>query len=1134
MLVCDYCDHRNAPDSRFCAQCGARLVAATERRDERKLISVLFADLVGFTGRAELMDVEDVQAMLDPYYRLVREQLEQRGGVVEKFIGDAVVAVFGVPVSHEDDAERAVRAALAIREALAAFNERDPALDLHVRVGVTTGEALVAVDVSPHTGETFASGDVVNTAARLQSAAPVDGVLAGDATYRATLQEIEYDAAAPVVAKGKVAPIACWTALRPRSRVGARRQRRDVTPLIDRQDERRTMLTAFERAVHGRSVQTLTLVGDPGIGKSRLVGELFRHIDTRAELIRWREGRSPPYGRGMTFSALGEIVKAEAGLLESHALDAAASKLADAVAAVVADRDEAGWVERHLRTLVGLDAGGALFDDRRAEAFAAWRRFIERLAEHRPTVLVFEDVHWADDALVDFIEHLDAWAADIPLLVLCTARPELLERRPGWARTASSDGVIHLTPLSEPETQELLVSLLGDAGLPARTRTALLARAEGNPLYAQELVRMLVDRGILVERDGVWVLEHTGDLPVPASVLGIITARLDAVPVEDRAVLQAAAVVGRAFWLDAVASVANRSRADVDAALGRLEQRHLIRRRPESLVADDAEYLFEHGLIRDVAYHSIVRPRRSEKHARAAVWLASLTGDARDRADTIAHHWLTALENAEAARQPTGDLRAAASDALHAAAERAGSLHAHAAAAELWARALQLCDPADPRRPRLLLAYGTALAIADEPADAVLADAARALLDAGDRAGAAEAESTRAWLHSLAGTSAAARACDDIALELVGDAPDSQAKALILTRAAAHVMFRQERQDEALGLLREAISIARRQGLREIEAEALQFVGMARLDAGEEEGVRDIQTALAVATELNSAVSLSCYGNLADMHRYLGGLSESAELHRDGERAASRFGIPVQVRRFRAGRGCDLYYEGDWDGALARIDEYLAAVERGSPHRMAGELLVYRGRIRLARGDAAGALGDARAALEFARRTAEPFDLLPTLAFHARATMATAPEQARASVAELVAALAAGQPFWGAWAISDALPVLGRDAGLARVLEQARPRTRWYDAAGAVLDGDFARAADLYAAIGSRPEEAVARLGAARREAAAGNDAAARRQLDLAGGFLSGVGARGLLDDACPTASAPATPAAAPSPRSDR
>jgi hypothetical protein len=825
-------------------------------------------------------------------------------------------------------------------------------------------------------------------------------------------------------------------------------------------------------------------------------------------------------------------------MLESHDLDAASSKLADAVGAVIDDRDEAGWVERHLRALVGLDASATLFGDRRAEAFTAWRRFIGRLAEDRPTILVFEDLHWADDALLDFIEHLVAWGADLPLLVVCTARPELLDRRPGWS--SLDQPVVALAPLSEPQTNDLLAALLGEQRLPAETRRALVRGAEGNPLYAQELVRMLVDRGLLVERDGAWVLLQTEDFPVPDTVVGIIGARLDAVPAEDRRIIQAAAVVGRTFWVGSVATVADADAAMVEDALARLERRHLVRRRHESSVAGDVEYHFEHALVRDVAYRSIVRPLRARQHRLTGQWLASITGEPRDRADGIAHHYLTALENAEAARLPVAELRTAASDALRTAAERASSLHAHAVAAGHWRRALELCEPSDPRRPRLLLAYGTALAIADEPADAVLEDAARELLAAGDRHAAAEAQSTRAWLESLAGSTAPACAHDDIALELIGDAPDSQIKALILSRAAAHMMFMPGRQAEALGLMQDAIGIARRQGLREMEAEALQFVGLARLDAGDGAGVRDIETALAVATELSSPVCLSCYGNLADMRRYEGALSESAALHRDGERAAVRFGIPIQVRRFRAGRGCDRYYSGDWDGALADIDEYLDAVETGSPHRMAGEARLHRGRIRLARGDHDGALDDARAALAFGRRTTEPYDLLPALAFFARVAAQTRAPDAPAVVAELVERLAAGQPFWACWALPEVVPALGAGTGrdaLARLLADARPRTRWHDALGAELAGDFAAAADLYAAIGSRPDEAVARLHAADAAATAGDVVAARRELAAATGFFRAVGARVHLRPAGAIANAlpgGPTPAEAPSRRSAR
>jgi class 3 adenylate cyclase/tetratricopeptide (TPR) repeat protein len=1115
--LCSNCHHPNPPGSRFCAGCGAALGDAGDRREERKVITVLFADLVGFTSRAEGMDVEDVRGMLAPYHTLVRQQLEQRRGTVEKFIGDAVMAVFGAPTAHEDDPERAVRAALAIREALAVSNERNPDLDLHVRIGVNTGEALVSLDARPAAGESMASGDVVNTAARLQTAAPIDGVVVGEATYRATRDVIEYERVPAVHAKGKAAPISCWRAMGARSRVGESRRRHDATPLIDRRREYEALLDAFERAHRNRSVQILTLVGVPGIGKSRLVRELFHDLDRRPELIRWREGRSPPYGHGVTFWSLGEIVKAEAGMLESHEPETAASKLAAAVAAVIDDPDEAEWVEGHLRALAGLEAEETLFGDRKAEAFAAWRRFIERLAERRATVLVFEDLHWADDALVDFIEHLVAWAADVQLLVLCTSRPELFERRPGWRADSNTSRVVSLEPLSEAETHELFDALLGTALLPAETRSALFTGAAGNPLYAAEFVRMLLDRGILFQREGEWILEHADDFPVPDSVLGIIAARLDAVPAEDKAVIQDASVLGKVFWPGAVAYVAERGRWAIEEALRRLEQRQLIRRRHDSSVAGDSEYVFEHALICDVAYRTILRPLRAEKHRRAAEWLSSLAGARRDRADTIAHHYVTALENAEASGHAVAELRSAASNAVQAAAERAGSLHSHAAAAHLWRKALELSARDDDRRPGLLLALGNALALADEPAARVLDEAASALLEAGDFSGAAEAESRSAWLLSLAGKPEQARERDWRALELVRDAPPSHAKALILSSVGAHTVFVRERRDEVLGLLQEALSIAERLGLREIEAEALQFVGMARLDAGDEGGVRDIERALAIATELNSPVSLSCYGNLADMRRYSGALTASAALHLDGERAAERFGIPVQVRRFRVEQAGDLYYSGDWDKALLHVEEYLDAVQAGSPHRGVGEARIHRGRIRLARGDSRGALHDAEAALEFARKTAEPFNLFPALAFHARASIEQAPEQTEASVGELLDGLAAGQPFWGAWSLPDLLVALAGDERrpeLRRLLDAAAPRTRWYDAVSAVIDGDFARAADLYAAIGSQPDEAVTRLRAAEQALAAGNSRQTHEQLTRALAFFSRVNAKAHMRDA--------------------
>ena len=1064
-------------------------MAEADRREERKIISVLFVDLVGFTSRAERMDVEDVRAMLAPFYALVRERLEQNGGTVEKFVGDAVMAVFGAPLAREDDPERAVRAGLGIRDAVATSNERHPELDLHVRIAVNTGEALVALDANPAAGEGMASGDVVNTAARLQSAAPIDGVVVGAETYQATYDVIEYDESFTAKAKGKTEPVRCWPALRARSRVGETRRRQDATPFIGRRQERRALIEAFEHVLRERSVQALTLVGVPGIGKSRLLRELFRHLDQQPELVNWREGRSPPYGDSGSFWALGEIVKAEAGLLDSHESKAAASTLAAAVATVVDDREEADWVGRHLQALVGLDGEAMLFGDRRAEAFAAWRRFIERLAEKRPTVLVFEDLHWADDAAIDFVEHLVAWADHVPLLVLCTGRPELLERRPRWGADTGAIRVLSLAALTESETRDFLDALLPNALLPEETRSILLAAAEGNPLYAQEFVRMLMDRQLLVERGGEWVLEQVEDFPVPDSVHGIVSARLDSLPETDKAVIQDAAVIGKLFWVGAVASVSERGKWAIEEALRQLEQRQLVRRRHESAVAGDSEWVFEHALIRDVAYRTTVRRLRAEKHRRAAEWLSSLSGDRRDRADAIAYHYVSALENADAVGTSTAELRAETLGALRAAAERAMSIHSHSEAARLWGQALELCAPGHELRPRLLLEYGTALALADEPAADILDEASAVLVAAGDLAGAAEAESTNGWLLSLAGNMAQVRARDERALELVRDAPPSYAKALILTRAASNVVLDRTTHAEALRLLAEALAIAEQVGVRELQAEALQFVGLTRLDAGETEGIEDNEKALAIAVELNSPVSLSCYGNLADMRRYFGSLEDSAALHLAGERAAERFGIPIQVRRFRAEQAIDLYYDGGWDQALDHIEQYLDAVQQGSPHRGVGEAWLNRGHIRLARRDLEGALTDARAALAFARETGEPWDLFPALAFHARAATESSPDEAEASMEELFAALMAGQPFWAAAALPDVLAVADaeRRAQLRSLLDAARPSTRWYEAARAVIDGDFVRAADTYAAMGSRPDEAVAHLEAAKRSAASGD-----------------------------------------------
>lgn len=494
-------------------------------------MTVVFCDLVGSTARAERLDPEDVRAQLSSFHARVRSELERHGGTVEKFIGDAVVAVFGAPLVHEDDPERAVRAALAIRD----WALDDDAVD--VRIAVNTGEAIVTVGGRPEAGEGLVAGDVVNTAARLQAAAPVNGILVGKATYRATERPIEYRVHAAVDAKGKQEPVAVWEAVSARSLFGVDVDLKPRTRLIGRRRELDQLLAALARARAEREPQLVTIVGVPGMGKSRLVQELSVAIEAAPELIRWRQGRSLPYGQGVSYWALGEMLKAEAGILESDAAPVAESKLHETVARICAAQD-VGWLESMLRPLIGIaeDASGA---DRRGEAFAAWRRFVEGLAEERPTVLVFEDLHWADDGLLDFVDTLVDWATDVPLLVVATARPELLARRPHWGGGKPNAATLSLAPLSEPETAELVHAILERSVLPADVQGAVLARAGGNPLYAEEFARMVAERG--PERDDA-------ELPLPDSLQGLISARLDALTRAEKELLQDAAVVGKVFW----------------------------------------------------------------------------------------------------------------------------------------------------------------------------------------------------------------------------------------------------------------------------------------------------------------------------------------------------------------------------------------------------------------------------------------------------------------------------------------------------------------------------------------------------------------------------------------------------------
>ena len=686
------------------------------------MVTVLFADLVGFTTRSERMDVEDVRGTLAPYHALLREQLEHYGGTVEKFIGDAVMALFGAPVAHEDDPERAVRAALSIRAAIGRLNDAEPRLDLHVRVGVNTGEALVVLGADTARGEGMASGDVVNTAARLQSAAPVDGILVGESTYRATDRSITYRSAEPIAAKGKAQPVPVWEAVEARARLGVDVVQRPTTPLVGRGEELGLLGDALRRCQSGRVVQLVTLVGVPGIGKSRLVRELFEAVERGPDHVTWRQGRSLPYGDGVTYWALGEMVKAQAGILESDTPEQAEKKLGHAVEQVAGDVSDARWLERYLRPLVGLAEEGTAGAQ---EGYAAWRRFLEAVASEGPLVLVFEDLHWADDGMLDFVDHLVERASGVPLLVLATARPELLQRRAGWGGGKANALTISLPPLSNDDTAGLVDALLDQPQLEAQTREALLARVGGNPLYAEQYARVLLERGDVID--------------LPEAIQGIIAARLDSLSEDEKRLLQAAAVVGEVFWLGAVEAVDGVTRWHAEELLYALERKEFVQRlrRPPS-VATETEYAFSHVLIRDVAYGQIPRAARSHKHQRAAAWIEAL-GRPEDQAEMLAYHYLQALELAEAAGTDAAVLGDSARRALRDAGDRAAALYAGDAAERFYDAALRLWPSDDPERPQLL--FRRAAPVPTWTGDpGRLVEARDALLTAGDNTTAAEAE----------------------------------------------------------------------------------------------------------------------------------------------------------------------------------------------------------------------------------------------------------------------------------------------------------------------------------------------------------------------------------------------------------
>src|SRR4051794_5378149 len=652
---CANCGEANAQTARFCSSCGTQLAASGAPQEERKLVSVLFVDLVDSTARADKADPEDVRDLLQAYHREARQCIEQYGGVVEKFIGDAVMAVFGAPIAHGDDAERAVRAGLRVLDAVRR-------LELSARAAVNTGEAIVSVDHA-RSGEALATGDVVNTAARLQNAAPPGRLIVGVDTQRATRHAIRYEELAAVTAKGKAEAVSAWLAIE--AAVAPAGRPLAATPLAGRERELDLLQTVWARAVDERRPHLVTLVGPPGIGKSRLCREIEALVEQDGGRI--VRGRCLPYEEQSGYQAFTRVVQHASGILESDAPDSARAKL-DALLRELLGPEEAAEHFGYLTLLIGLSAE----DDARSRAFLffAARRFIEAFALRQPTVFVFEDVHWADASELELLAYFAQHLRDAPALLVATARPELLEADSGWGSGLAAQTTIPLEPLGADAAHSLAASLVGDGEVdPAR----LVDVAGGNPLFLEELAASVAELG------------ESDELPV--TVREAIAARIDALPTIARDALLSAAVIGKTFWRGVLASVGRNE--DVDDILNMLEARDFVHRDASSQLAGDVQYTFKHMLIREVAYATVPRAVRRERHAAVAQYIEdNLAGES--LAPILAYHWREANEPARAVPY------------LLAAAHSARRSWAKAAAVDLYTKALELQDDdAGSRRTRL-------------------------------------------------------------------------------------------------------------------------------------------------------------------------------------------------------------------------------------------------------------------------------------------------------------------------------------------------------------------------------------------------------------------------------------------------
>jgi class 3 adenylate cyclase/tetratricopeptide (TPR) repeat protein len=677
---------------------------------ELRLVSVLFVDLVGFTSLSEQRDAEDVRDLLGGYFDSARTIVDRYGGRTEKFIGDAVMAVWGAPTAREDDAERAVRAGLEIVDAVAGFGERVGAANLRARAGVVTGQAA-AMD---NPGEGLVVGDRVNTAARIQSAAEPGTVLVDEVTRQVTSAAVAYEPAGDHAVKGKSEPLALWRAVRVVAGVGGReREPAMEAPLVGREADLRRLKELLHAAAERRSARLVAVSAEAGLGKTRLRWELSRYLDGLAETFLWHSGRCLSYGDGVAYWALAEMVRQRLGISEDAPAEEVAARLEAGLAHWIDEPGDREFLSPRLGALLGAVEPGL----GRPELFAGWRLFFERLAERDPVVMVFEDLQWADEGLLEFIEHVLEWSSSSPIFILTLARPELTARSDAWPTQRRGNTFLQLEPLDEQAMGRLLDSLIDGLGDDARDR--IVRQAEGVPLYAIEMVRSLVDHGVVTEHDGHRVLtQELGELDVPASLGSLLSARIDSLEPEERSLVKAMSVFGGSFPRSAAAALGALGDDRLDAILARLVHKQVLMIRADPLSPDQGQYAFAQGMLRTVAYEMLSRGERKTRHRAAAEHLRrTFPNDGEEVVEVIAAHYSDALSAAR--DDPDGaELRSETVAALRRAGQRAANVGAPDAARRSYLAAHQL-EPDEAKRAALIEAAGAA-AYLDAQLDAAL------------------------------------------------------------------------------------------------------------------------------------------------------------------------------------------------------------------------------------------------------------------------------------------------------------------------------------------------------------------------------------------------------------------------------